>query len=57
MAVDRSIGGFRRGEQAFTRMWYEAVLAKSRHLSPRCWAERASPGGPDGDSRSVVGCG
>lgn len=57
MAVDRSIGGFRRGEQAFTRMLYEAVLAKSRHLSPRCWAERASPGGPDGDSRSVVGCG
>lgn len=28
-------------------MLYEAALAKSRHLSPRCWAERASPGGPE----------
>lgn len=28
-------------------MLYEAALAKSRHLSPRCWAGRASPGGPE----------
>lgn len=27
-------------------MLCEAALARSRHLSPRCWAERASPGGP-----------
>lgn len=56
----RSIGqsvGFEEGSRPSRRvvLCMKRRWRKVRHLSPGCWAERASPGGPDGDSRSAVG--